>query len=405
MAQLPLVPQTPDQYQPVAEPCRPGMPYRDDYRERSASYTNGNPATVLTVVTAQVVFNGTDEVGLSFAGYGIYPVTCDTDAETTALAWIAAWDVTLQALGVLRAATTTDGAGELTLTLGPGILDAPTAYSPATADVTPIAITTAGSGPDLGLSPGYGVVRSGRDPMAGKLARRPLTAAECRTIFAGAIQWRGRETAEALVARGFASTVDIAPDSDFRVEVPGSFRDIYVAFRTFGTPSDAVEDGDVFLVFDRTHPDHGRFAADSGGTGEVLRLTLTTTGLDTIGFDFDASDLASTISAGPVTSVDDSTDQAALVAAFNAAVAANAEYAGRYTAVADGVADILITHSPTLAEDFAATGAVTDTSTVGNSVADAIETVAVAAIAERVGLTWEVGSANGTAVPDFDSGI
>jgi hypothetical protein len=101
-------------------------------------------APVAQVTRGDVVFNGTDQVGLNVDGLAPLAVASDTSDDITAAALMTAWNANPAYFAVATATINTAGAESyIILTFNDDLVHTVTAYSPATADITGITNTTA----------------------------------------------------------------------------------------------------------------------------------------------------------------------------------------------------------------------------------------------------------------------
>jgi hypothetical protein len=115
----------------------------------ASQVTQGDVESNYVAGTAQVtrgdlIFNGTDAVGLNVDGMAPLFVLCSVDADTTVAALAVAWNANPAYFALATATTVTAGAeADIVLTFKDTLVHTVTGYSPATADVTGIVNTTA----------------------------------------------------------------------------------------------------------------------------------------------------------------------------------------------------------------------------------------------------------------------
>lgn len=380
MANLPLIPQTLNQYPPIAENMWPGMPVQEDnVRGRSASALVAKTPFVKEQWDVQVTFGaGGDTFGIVIQG-AYYLAEALTDDEISAQAWITANGQLLVNANILSTLPVTDGAGLITLLFVDGLFPTVSGYSPDATTVTANQIVV-GDGPDIYLTWGMGVIKDPlrRHPNVDLIVRRPKTEAEVLNYFkmGGVVKWGPMDTDDSRTAQGYPSAVDIAPDAFFRVYQVNSYENPYVHFATMGNPAPALEGQDAYLVFDQTHHDWGKFRADNGGAVQIVELTFSGAGAGTVAGNFDGLFDISFADTG----VD--ADNAAQWAAL---ANGNVQYSSiaTYEAVGDVVT---VTFKDTSAHVF------TDTSVGGPAITDATTQTAVAAIAAPTGLKFLLAS-------------
>lgn len=124
---------------------------------------------VAQVTRGDVVFNGTDAVGLTVDSLLTLSVASDTNDDTTATALRDAWNASAQHFAVATATIDLSGSESyIILTFKDYAAHTVTAYSPATADVTDITNTTTAVTARAVLVPGEFVSDSYTDPATSK---------------------------------------------------------------------------------------------------------------------------------------------------------------------------------------------------------------------------------------------
>lgn len=112
--------------------------------DQTVNLSDGSSAGTSQVTRGDVVFNGTDAVGLDVDSLPRISVASVTDDDATATALRNEWNASAQHYAVARATIDTSGAESyIILTFLDTASHTVTAYSPATADVTGITNTTA----------------------------------------------------------------------------------------------------------------------------------------------------------------------------------------------------------------------------------------------------------------------
>lgn len=380
MANLPLIPQTLDQYPPIAENMWPGMPVQEDIvRGRSKSATVAKTPFIKEQWDVQIGY-GVDGDDFFIVIQGAYYFAeALTDDETSAQNWIAANGQLLVNAKILATLPVTDGAGLITLTFVDGLFPTVSGYGPDATTVTANQ-TIMGDGPDIYLTWGMGVIKDPlrRDPNIELVVRRPKTAEEVTKYFkmGGVVKWGPMDTDDSRVAQGFPSAVDIAPDSFFRVYQVNSYENPYVHYATVGTPDPATEGQDAYLVYDQTHPDWGKFRADNGGQNQVVALTFSGAGAGTVAGNFDGLFDISFADTG--TDADNAAQWAALANG-------NVQYSSIATYEAVG-AVVTVTFKDTSTHIF------TDNSSGGPAITALTTQMAMSAIAEFTGLKFLLAS-------------
>lgn len=377
MPNLPLIPQTLNQYTPYAENMWPGMPVQEDIvRRRTMPATVANTPFIKEQWSAQVGYiSDGDQFGINING-ALYVAAALTNDETSAQNWITANGTTLVNAKVLASLPTSNGTGLLTLIFVDGLTPSVSEYEPDGTTLT-LTKTISGDGPDLYLTWGMGVIKDPvrKDPNIKLIVRRPKTAEEVTKYFkqAGVVKWGPNDTDDGRVSRGWSSTLDIAPDEMFEVYMIQSFENPFVHFVTSGIPMGSVIGEDAYLVFDPTSPDWGKFRADSGGVSQISALSFAgTTGGATVSGHFDAL---------PDLAFPDTGTNAGNAAAFAAAANGNAQYNALATFAPGGV-NVVVNFKDNAEHLF------TDTSTGGPTISDVVLQVATPAVAALTGLKF-----------------
>lgn len=376
MANLPLIPQTINQYPPIAENMWPGMPVQEiKLGRRTASACVANTPFIQEEWTGQITYGVDNDTFGMFIQGALYIASALTDSEVSAQNWIAANGQLLVNAGVLASLPSTDGLGLITLVFVDGLFPTITAYQPDATTVT-LTQTVVGDGPDLYLTWGMGVIKDPVRslPTVDMLVRRPRTAQEVLDYFpqGGVVKWFPKDTDDSRVAQGYPSAVDIAPDQFFLIYKRYSEENPFIHFSLEGTPAPAVEGQPAYLVFSQTHPDWGKFRADSGGTSQIIELTFANAAAGTVAGNFDGLFDISFADTG----VD--ADNAAQWAAL---ANGNVQYSALATYTAVG-AVVTAAFKDTFTHVF------TDNSAGGATITDAETQAAVAAIAAPTGLKF-----------------
>lgn len=327
------------------------------FNQRPAPGLIANVTPVAFSATVTIgAFNSGDQVGVNINGVQVV-VTATTNADTTAALLNAAINDAALLAGVVSstvaaAVVTVTGATNVSVTL--------TEYSPdatsATVNVTQAAVV------QQQLCYGYGVVRD--VPSLTTNFHQIKKPSALTDDFAGVlIRTEGTNLPPAQI-QAYNSTLDT------RYLVPGQTYTVMkenagVVVEFVGTAP--TETDDVYLIM--TGVNAGKWRVDHGGTSQVSTLTVTSVGADTLAFNYDGLPDLSLTATG--VAADDADDLADL---WNA----NAQYAAIGTAVGNGDGTLTITFSDTVAHTF------TDNSTGTSSIAESIDTVAVAANAKLI---------------------
>lgn len=130
--------------------------------DQTVALTDGSTAGTAQVTRGDVVFNGTDQVGLDVDALPTLAVASDTDDDTTATALRDAWNASAQHAAAATASVDLSGAESyiiLSFLDGGAAAHTVTAYSPATADITGITNTTARVAPVAATRSAAGRIR------------------------------------------------------------------------------------------------------------------------------------------------------------------------------------------------------------------------------------------------------
>ena len=121
---------------------------------RGLWYPSANATGTVQVTRGDVVFNGTDNVGLTVDSLPDLFVASDTSDDITVVALRNAWNASAQHFDVATATSDISGAPSyIILTFKDTAAHTVVAYSPATADVTGITNTTAAVAATTGAVP------------------------------------------------------------------------------------------------------------------------------------------------------------------------------------------------------------------------------------------------------------
>lgn len=377
MANLPLIPQTLDQYLSISENMWPGMPAVEDIRtKRKGQAIVANSPFTKEQWSVEVVFGvDGDPWGINING-AFYLSVFQTDAEISAQNWITTNGQNLVNSKILASLPISDGLGVLSLAFVDGLNPSLTPYAPDSGAVN-LVEDVPGTGPDLYITWGMGVIKDPdrKAPNFPLVVRRAKTALEVTNYFkqGGVVCWAPHDTDDARVAAGWPSAVDIPPDMPFHVYQIYSGEHPYIHYAIDGDPPLADEGDEAFLVFDENNADWGKFRGDSGGTSQVDTLT------------FDNSTVAATVAGSydglpDISFVDTGTD-VGNAAAFAAAANGNVQYSALATFVAVGV-DVTVTFKNFVSHLF------TDNSTGGPTITAVVTQLSIPAIAEATGLKF-----------------
>jgi hypothetical protein len=304
-------------------------------------------------------FNASDTVGVEING-GLVIVTATTDADTTAGLLAAAINDAAFLDGV---ASATSAGAVVTLTGALGEELTTVEYSPDTTTATVLVTQEAVVQPQLCF--GMGVVRD--VPSTTVQYTKVAKPSSLTDVFAGVlVRTKGTElTRSQILASGYNPDY-LQPGQVYTVMKENA--GVTVEF-TGNAPD---ESDDVYLIM--TGADAGKWRSDDGGTSQVSTLTVTSVGADTLAFNYDGLPDLSLTATG--TAADDADGLANL---WNA----NAQYAAIGSAVGNGDGTLTITFADTSAHTF------TDNSTGTSSIAENIDTAAVAATARLMEqLSW-----------------
>lgn len=379
MPNLPLIPQTLNQYSSVSENMWPGMPVQEDIvRRRTMPATVANTPFIKEIWSGQVTYGADgDQFGFNING-ALYVATAQTDDETSAQAWITANGTTLVNAKILASLPTSNGLGLLTLTFVDGLFPTVSSYEPDGTTLT-LFQNQIGDGPDLYLTWGMGVIKDPerKSPNIKLIVRRPRTAEEVTKYFkqGGVVKWGPTDTDDSRVARGWPSAVDIAPDEMFEVYMIQSFENPFVHYSISSPPAltPAVAGEDAYLVFDPKSPDWGKFRSNSGGQSQIMGLTFAgTSGGATVAGNLDGL---------PTLSFPDTGTNAGNAAAFAAAANGNVQYSAIATYEPAG-ANVVLTFKDNTTHVF------TDESSGGPTITSVVIQNAIPAIAALTGLKF-----------------
>lgn len=314
-------------------------------------------------------FNAGDEVGINVNGVQV-SVTAVTDATATA----ALLNTAINAAGLLSGVLSSTVAGPaLTLAGALGVEIDASEYSPDATTATFSAVTASVVQQQLDF--GYGVVRDVPSITVNRNAiKKPSAASD---VFVGVlVRTRGGQIPPAQIeASGF--------DPDYLM--PGM---TYAVLRAnvgvvVEYVGDAPTESDpVYLIYSGANA--GKWRVDNGGTSEVVTLTLTTTATDTVAFNYDGlPDLSIASATGT-----EATDAATLFGLWKA----NASYMAIGDIEDNGDGTLTITFNDTTTHTF------TDNSDGTSSIAETVDTAAVAATAMLIdGYSWGLPSIPGSA--------
>lgn len=306
-------------------------------------------------------YNGGDTVGITVNG-GIVAVIATTDAPTTAALLDAAINTAPFLSGVL---TSTVVGAVLTLAGAVGVAVEVVEYSPDTTTSAVTGETAAVLQPMICL--GMGVKKVPPSQGWGMSCDKPSALSD--RLMGVVIRTNGSLNSPTMrLASGYNPDY-LMPAQVYTALLGPVDTDVMVEF-----VGDApTESDDVYWVC--TGANAGKWRKDSGGTSEVVTLTLTTTTADTVGFSYDGLPSLSITSAGGV-EIDDA-------AALYALWVGNASYAALGTIVDNLDGTLTITFADTTTHTFA------DASTGTSSIAEAVDTIAVAATAQLIpGYSW-----------------
>jgi hypothetical protein len=372
--QFPWVPQS--AYARIPYGQFPGDVWEGDlYNERNS---RGLIAAVTPVAQVTDVLIGAnnpgDSVGIYIDG-ALFEVTAGASAGATALLL----EAELEGASILASivSTVTVDSATVTITFADDQPHTVTEYSPDATTATVTEDTAAVSQQRLRF--GYGVARQATGVSIN--TTKVVKPTSLSDVFAGVLF----RTPSTGLPEMLINALD--PDYDVNYLPPGyayslGWRDLGIVVEYVGTAP--TETDPVYWVC--VGANAGKFAASDLGTSEVVTLTLTTTSTDTVAFNYDGlPDLSIASATGT-----EATDAATLFGLWKA----NASYMAIGDIVDNGDGTLTITFSDTATHVF------TDNSDGTSSIAETVDTAAVAATAKQIAnLSWGRPTNSGGEVP------
>jgi hypothetical protein len=378
--QFPWVPQT--QFARIPYGQFPGDVWEGDlHNERNSRGLIANVTTVSQVTEVLIGANNPgDSVGIYIDG-ALFPVTAGANAGATALAL----EIYLEAQAILASVVSvvTVDTATVSITFADDQPHVVTEYSPSATTAT-VSTPTVAVGQQR-IRFGYGVARQATGVSIN--TTKVIKPTSLSDIFAGVIF---RTPSSGIPD---ASVLALDPDYDVNYLPPGfayslGWRDMGICVEYVG---DAPTETDpVYWIC--TGTDAGKWRVNDGGTAgtsEVVTLTLTTTAADLVAFNYDGLPDLSIASASGT----EATDAADLYAQWLSSAA--------YAAIGSIVDNLDGTLTITFFDDT--THAFTDNSGGTSSIAEAVDTAAVAAIPATAqlmpNLSWGRPTNSGGEVP------